>query len=1164
MRLFGVMLCALVASLAVASEPSLTQEPFDRELSTDWHWGLGTWAAKDGVLRGYESGPRRHGPVKMRRCSLGDGVVECDFRLEGKATFAGIIFNGSQERGHIAHVVMGPSRVRIIAHPRKGEHTVLFDRPIELPIDQWHPVRIAFQGETVTVTIGGETITATHPCLAEPKQAFGLGGDSGGPEGEKAGVLEFRSLRFGSLHRRPNVLVIFTDDHDFDEIAAVRRWSDASLAGLSPKGPPPLTPHVDRLIGESMLFPQCHVGSVVCTPSRYCLLTGQYASRAASIAKRFPPHAAANVEFNTDIEPGQWHLGRGLAAAGYRTGFVGKWHNTDLNRSDLVVRPPICDYRGIENGPQDPALPENVRRVREAYDRTVSYMRDAIGFDYVSSLYMGNANQLGLPKPLWQTEHNMEWFTAGAVRFLEEQRDATQPFFLYVAPNIPHGGGKRFLEADPRATPEGLVDWHLGVQPSREDVLRRVQEAGGDANRAWTTWLDDGIGVILEKLAELGLDDDTIVVLASDQQSDGKWTCYEGARVPLAIRWPGHIAAGRVDHALVSSVDIAATILDLCGVDWGDGITPLIDGRSIAPLTRGETLPERPVLIEMGYGRAVIADGHKYIAIRHPPEVTKKADETGETPDFLGRFGGKRDAEQMHRRWPAYGRSDQLYDLRNDPLEQRDLAGDPAHADTLAAMRAVLREALAPLPHAFGEFKEAAVTDDVERGPAAADAKPASRAQTSAHPNVLFIIADDQGYSDFGFTGNPLVKTPSLDRLAAESAVFKNFVVAAACSPSRSAFYTGRDHLLTGVWGVPPRANLRRDEALMPAFFQAVGYETLYVGKGDMARLPESTPWKRGWDDAWTVGGYQHRDPKMPHRHGTEQFTGWTADIMTDLILKLWRDRPREKPWFVTAAFIIPHLPFECDEAWSRPFRDQGLSPQLAECYGSIAHMDACIGRLLDGLRETGQADNTIVVFTSDNGMSSKGAPKQEFSEHDWTTRNVHRLRGHKAWVFENGIRVPLLIRWPEAVEPGDRKQFGCAEDILPTVLDLAGVDPDAVPHQPFTGVSLRPAVENAATVFDRPDAFRLAIAGAGSPRGDPGEAVARRYEDHHLVLRGSRFKYHALPGGRSLLCDIETDPGETTDVSDQHAEVTAALAAACRSRWEAVIAAGRTFPSQE
>ena len=125
----------------------------------------------------------------------------------------------------------------------------------------------------------------------------------------------------------------------------------------------------------------------------------------------------------------------------------------------------------------------------------------------------------------------------------------------------------------------------------------------------------------------------------------------------------------------------------------------------------------------------------------------------------------------------------------------------------------MLREALDPLPHAFGEFKEAAATSSGERKRAAVNAKPDSPTQVSAHPNVLFIIADDQGYSDFGFTGNPLVKTPALDRLAAESAVFKNFVVAAACSPSRSAFYTGRDHLLTGVWGVPPRANLRRDEA---------------------------------------------------------------------------------------------------------------------------------------------------------------------------------------------------------------------------------------------------------------------------------------------------------------------------------------------------------------
>ena len=178
----------------------------------------------------------------------------------------------------------------------------------------------------------------------------------------------------------------------------------------------------------------------------------------------------------------------------------------------------------------------------------------------------------------------------------------------------------------------------------------------------------------------------------------------------------------------------------------------------------------------------------------------------------------------------------------------------------------------------------------------------------------------------------------------------------------------------------------------------------------------------------------------------------------------------------------------------------------------------------------------------------------------EWAIRNVHQLRGHKAWVFENGIRVPLLIRRPGAIEPGERKQFGCAEDVLPTMLDLAGLTPHAVPHLPFTGVSLRPAVDDAATVFERPEAFRLAISGAGSPRGEPGDPIERKYEDHHLVLRGSRFKYHSLPGGRSRLFDLDADPGETTDVTDGHAAVAAAMSARCRARWDAIISAGRTF----
>ena len=182
------------AALADAKRAVL-EEKFDGELSKDWFWGLGTWTAKGGILRGYESGPRRHGPVKMRRCPLRDGTVECEFRFEGKATFAGIIFNGSQERGHIVHVVMGKDQLRILAHAKKGESVELLKQPAKLAVGEWHRVKIEFKGPTITATVNDKIITANNPCIAEEKLTFGLGGDSGGPEGEKAGALEFRELK---------------------------------------------------------------------------------------------------------------------------------------------------------------------------------------------------------------------------------------------------------------------------------------------------------------------------------------------------------------------------------------------------------------------------------------------------------------------------------------------------------------------------------------------------------------------------------------------------------------------------------------------------------------------------------------------------------------------------------------------------------------------------------------------------------------------------------------------------------------------------------------------------------------------------------------------------------------------------------------------------------
>ena len=185
----------LMIGSALAAEPKvLLEESFTSDLSKDWFWGLGTWKAENGVLRGFESGPRRHGPVKMRKLPLQDATMECEFRLEAKATFAGIIFNGSQERGHLVHLVMSKDQLRILAHPKKGETKELVKVPAKLAIGEWHRVKLVFKGPTMTATIDGQTLSAENPCIAEEKLTFGLGGDSGGPEGEKAGALEFRGL----------------------------------------------------------------------------------------------------------------------------------------------------------------------------------------------------------------------------------------------------------------------------------------------------------------------------------------------------------------------------------------------------------------------------------------------------------------------------------------------------------------------------------------------------------------------------------------------------------------------------------------------------------------------------------------------------------------------------------------------------------------------------------------------------------------------------------------------------------------------------------------------------------------------------------------------------------------------------------------------------------
>lgn len=428
-----------------------------------------------------------------------------------------------------------------------------------------------------------------------------------------------------------------------------------------------------------------------------------------------------------------------------------------------------------------------------------------------------------------------------------------------------------------------------------------------------------------------------------------------------------------------------------------------------------------------------------------------------------------------------------------------------------------------------------------------------------AQPNVLLIISDDQGIGDFGFMGNKDVKTPNLDRLAAQSAVFDNFVVGPACSPTRAALMTGRNHMKAGVWGVGTRNNLLRDETLMPAFFKAAGYGTGYFGKRDGVYLLEMEAWHRGCDEASHVTGYIHKDATSLTHQGMVPRKGWTCDVDVDTSLDYIRRKRGDGPWWCTTAFILPHLPWECDEKLAQPYRDAGHSELLADFYGCVTQLDDAVGRLLRGLEELGEADDTIIVFLSDNGPSYK-----DMSEADIASRNPLGLQGSKATAWDNGIRVPLLVRWPGRVKPGNRPQFATVEDILPTLLDLADIAPPRFPpHLPFDGISVKSAILDPAAPQVEREVFRIAISGEGSAGGKRGvvnDPAALPMEEQHVVLRGPRFKFHSFAGGKTALYDLQADPGEKTDVSAQYPEVAARYAAGLKRQYGEIVGSGRAY----
>ncbi len=481
---------------------------------------------------------------------------------------------------------------------------------------------------------------------------------------------------------------------------------------------PFLTPNLDRLAAEGTLMTQQYVSSPVCTPSRFTCLTGRFASRSTSRAllQTILEEGQSVVNWNTRIRPGQPSLPRLLQRAGYKTGMVGKNH---------VFEVPGRRKVGRHEDPHDPLVHARL----QADQQTLCNAIRRCGFDYAAAIYQNNPESNG-PEAL--AVHNLDWIAQAAIRFIEENQD--HPFFLYFASTVPHSPGDpaRSWNTDRRTTAAGFLAEPLNVLPSRHDIPKRLEAAGVpvDSQRANMLWLDDALGVLLWQLHELGLDDNTIVLFFNDNGQGAKGTLYEdGIRSPSIIWRKGGFPCKLACNVKVSNTDFAPTILDFAGIPKPED---LFDGVSFRPALEGNAEPIHETLyFELGYARAVVMGRWKYLAVRYPDRArTMSREERARildqynsslrergrpilTTDPLARFshlslipgGGDAEAASTGQR-PGYYDSDQLYDLQRDPLERKNLAGDPDYADELQVMKQHLQNYLNTLPGGFADLKD--------------------------------------------------------------------------------------------------------------------------------------------------------------------------------------------------------------------------------------------------------------------------------------------------------------------------------------------------------------------------------------------------------------------------------------------------------------------------
>ncbi len=413
-------------------------------------------------------------------------------------------------------------------------------------------------------------------------------------------------------------------------------------------------------------------------------------------------------------------------------------------------------------------------------------------------------------------------------------------------------------------------------------------------------------------------------------------------------------------------------------------------------------------------------------------------------------------------------------------------------------------------------------------------------------PHVVLIMTDDQGYGDLGCHGNPVIQTPHLDRIFAESVRLTNFHVDPACAPTRAALMTGRTSHRAGLWHVVMgRTILHSDEVTMAEVFRRGGYRTAMFGKWHLGDNYPFRPQDQGFEEVWTHGGgvvghtpdywmNDYFDDHYLHNGEWEEVEGYCTDVWIDRAID-FLGAATDEPALVYLPLNAPHGPFQVPERFEALYRDNPKVPDAA-FYGMITAIDEAVGRLERSLVELGIRDDTILLFLTDNGTSRgiifpKGGP---------VGFNAG-MRGKKASPYEGGHRVPCFVRWPGGGLEGGRDidRLTAHYDLLPTLCELCGVSLPQGVH--LDGKSLGSLLRGRSGALEAwPERTLVAELQLTVTQPEKWSRTSVMADRWRLV-------------NETELYDLRADPGQKKDVAGAHPEILKSLTAAYEQWWEDV-----------